>query len=447
MEKLLSFARLVVTYVALNAITLDPKNPRRHTARQIRQIARSMKVFGIVVPLLIDRHNKVVCGYGRFLAAQSLGFTEVPVIRLEHLSEAQAQAFQIADNRLAETSEWDDRFLAESLKELSELNLDFSLETTGFEMGEIDLRIEALSPTRDQSDPKDDVLPHQSDGSAVTQRGDIWLLNQHRICCGNAADRGAVEGLMGGKRAGMAFLDPPYNVPIDGHASGLGAIHHREFAMASGEMNSTQFTSLLTLALTAIARNSVNGAIVFACMDWRHLGELLSAGQASRLELKNICVWVKHNAGMGSLYRSQYENVAVFKVGRGRHRNNIELGRHGRHRSNVWSYPSTNNFGRATDEGHLLALHPTVKPVRLVADAVLDCSERGDIVADTFVGSGTTLIAAERTGRRCYGVDLDPHYVDTSIRRWQAYTGDYAVHAVSGRRFDEVAAGMEACHD
>jgi DNA modification methylase len=241
----------------------------------------------------------------------------------------------------------------------------------------------------------------------------------------------------------MVFIDPPYNDRIDDHASGLGAIHHREFEMASGEMTGPRFTSFLTLALTALTRNSVDGAILFTCMDWRHLGELLAAGRACGLVLKNVCIWVKHY-GMGSFYRSQYENVLVFKVGRDPHRNNIELGRHGRHRSNVWSYPAINNFGCATDEGHLLELHPTVKPVRLVADAILDCSARGDVVLDSFLGSGTTVIAAERTGRRCYGLEIDPLYVDTVTRRWQAYSGVHAIHAGTGKRFDEIAAATGA---
>jgi DNA modification methylase len=217
--------------------------------------------------------------------------------------------------------------------------------------------------------------------------------------------------------------------------------------MASGEMSEAQFTSFLTLALTVLSRNSTDGAILFTCMDWRHLGELLAAGRASDLQLKNICVWVKHNAGMGSLYRSQYELVAVFKSGRAPHRNNIELGRYGRHRSNVWSYPAANNFGRATDDVYLLGVHPTPKPLRLVCDAILDCSARGDVVLDSFLGSGTTLIAAERVGRVCYGMDLDPLYVDTIVRRWQAYTGDHAIHAVTGKRFDEIAAAVESRHD
>ena len=235
----------------------------------------------------------------------------------------------------------------------------------------------------------------------------------------------------------MIFTDPPYNVPIEGHVSGLGSIHHREFAMACGEMNEAQFTRFLTDVCGLAARHSRDGAIHFVCMDWRHLGELLAAGTRIYSELKNICVWVKHNAGMGSLYRSQHELVLVFKHGRAAHHNNIELGRFGRHRSNVWEYAGANSFGRATEDGNLLALHPTVKPVAMVADAILDCSARGDIILDPFLGSGTTLIAAERTGRRCHGVELDAGYLDTAIRRWQTFTGENARHAATGHSFTE----------
>jgi hypothetical protein len=252
----------------------------------------------------------------------------------------------------------------------------------------------------------------------------------------------------------MAFTDPPYNVPVSGHVCGLGAVRHREFAMAAGEMDAAEFTAFLNTAFGHMARHSCDGALHFVCMDWRHVRELLAAAAAANLEQKNLCVWAKDNAGMGSLYRSQHELVFVFKAGRARHRNNVELGRHGRHRSNLWSYPGVNSFGRRSEEGDLLALHPTVKPVKMVADAMLDCTARGDLVLDPFLGSGTTLVAAERVGRRCRGLELDPLYVDTAIRRWQALTGDAARNAQTGRAFDEVAADRaapaavaeEACH-
>ena len=248
------------------------------------------------------------------------------------------------------------------------------------------------------------------------------------------------------KRAQMVFTDFPYNVQIPGHASGKGRTQHRDFAMASGEMDVFEFTSFLMRSCALMAKYTADGSIHFLCMDWRHVGELLEAGRLAYTELKNICVWVKDNGGMGSLYRSKHEFVFVFKSGTAAHRNNVQLGRYGRNRTNVWLYPCANTFSRQSDEGYLAALHPTVKPVAMVADAMLDCSARGDLVLDPFLGSGTTLIAAERVGRSCYGMEIDPLYADTIVRRWQAFTGDHAVHAVTGKRFDDLTSEAEAHH-
>jgi DNA modification methylase len=281
-------------------------------------------------------------------------------------------------------------------------------------------------------------------GPPLTKPGDLWLLgDHHRLLCGNALEVTDYRTLMNDARAAMIFTDPPYNVKIDGHVSGLGTIRHREFAMAAGEMSETEFISFLTRGCSLMARYSIDGSIHYICMDWRHMFELLEAGRLAYTELKNVCVWTKDNAGMGSLYRSQHELVFVFKHGRAAHRNNVDLGRHGRYRTNVWRYAGINSFSRKTDEGNLMEIHPTVKPVAMVADAILDCSARGDIVLDPFLGSGTTLMAAERTGRICYGLELDPVYVDAAIRRWQAYTGGQVINASTGCSFDE----MEVSHD
>jgi DNA modification methylase len=268
-------------------------------------------------------------------------------------------------------------------------------------------------------------------------------LGPHRLYCGSALDERTYGVLLGEDRAAAVFTDPPYNVPIDGHASGLGAIHHRPFPMASGEMDSAQFTAFLAGAFRNLASFSADGSLHYVCMDWRHVEELLAAGRGVYGEVKNLCVWVKDNAGMGSLYRSQHELVFVFKQGRREHRNNVQLGRFGRNRSNIWRYPGGSSFGRCTEEGNLSELHPTVKPVAMVADAILDASARADIVLDGFLGSGTTMIAAERTGRRCYGLELDPLYVDTILRRWQKLTGRSARRAASGRSFDDLAGEAE----
>ncbi len=312
-------------------------------------------------------------------------------------------------------------------------------------MGEIDLRIEGLEVTPQAGPDPADQLPSGT-GPQVSRPSDLWLLGRHRVYCGNALDDAACEALMAGDMAAMVFTDPPYNVKIGGNVSGLGAVEHREFAMASGEMTQGEFTTFLTRVSAMLIRHSAAGSLHFVCMDWRHMGELLAAGGEAYTELKNVCVWVKDNAGMGSLYRSQHELVFVFKNGRDAQRNNVQLGQYGRNRTNVWCYPCANSFSKSSEEGNLLALHPTVKPVAMIADAILDCTARGEVVLDAFLGSGTTIIAAERTGRRGYGIELDPRYVDTIVRRWQAYTGERARLAGSDRTFAEAEAEAEKDH-
>ncbi len=437
-EKVLKWApnRIQVSYLKISELTPDPNNPRRHSRSQVRRIARSIKAFGFNVPVLVNANGKIIAGHGRVLACIQLGWEEVPTICLEHLSVPQAQAFMLADNRLNEISDWDENLLAQQLQTLAALDLDFELEDTGFDMGEIDLRIEGLSDLDD--DARANLIPEAGQGPAVARLGDLWLLNEHRVLCGNALAPTDYRTLMQNEVASVVFTDPPYNVRIDGNVSGAGSIKHREFAMASGEMSEDQFRDFLTDACRLLTRNSAPEALHYICMDWRHLNEILAAGREVHVGLKNLCVWVKDNAGMGSFYRSQHELVLVFQRGNHRHRNNIQLGKYGRNRTNVWHYPCANTFSRSGDEGRLLAIHPTVKPVALVADAIMDCTERRDIVLDAFLGSGTSLIAAERTGRRCYGLELDPTYVDTIVRRWQVFTRGSAIHAESGRSFAEL---------
>ncbi|MGB7680487.1 MAG: DNA methyltransferase [Candidatus Acidiferrales bacterium] len=433
----MSSRKLAIEYLPVASLRPDPKNARLHSDKQVQQIARSIEAFGFNVPVLVDANSQVMAGHGRLLACKLLDIAQVPVIRLEHLSQPQMRAFMIADNRLTENSEWDNRLLGEQLKILSEAELDFSLEVTGFEMGEIDLVIENFSPASEGADDPADTLPEPS-SVQVSRVGDLWQLGKHRVLCGDALSPDSYKSLMGDYRAHVVFADPPYNDPIDGYVTGFGKVHHPEFAMASGEMSEPEFTDFLTNVLAQLARNSVDGALQFICMDWRHSGELILAARSVYSEFKNLCVWVKDNAGQGSLYRSQHELVFVFKNGRSPHRNNIQLGQYGRYRSNVWQYRRVNSLSRSTDEGNLCNLHPTIKPVELVADAILDCTARGDVVLDAFLGSGTTVIAAERTGRTCYGVELDPRYVDTIVRRWQAFTGQFAVQGSTGRTFIDI---------
>jgi len=437
--------RLEVIYRTIDEIKPDPANARRHSGKQIRKLADSIETFGFNVPVLVDAELNAVAGHARLAACRLLGLAEVPTLCLDHLSPAQLRAFMLADNRLTELAQWDDRLLAQQLKDLSLLGLDFSLEVTGFEMAEIDLRIESLEHLPSPDDDPADALPGPAN-PPLSKIGDLWMLANHRVLCGSALDAAAFTALMGDERAAMVFTDPPYNVPIDGHASGLGAIHHRPFPMASGEMDRTEFTAFLGQAIRNLAAFSIDGSLHYLCMDWRHIEELLAAGRDVYGALKNLVVWVKDNAGMGAFYRSQHELVFVFKRGSQGHRNNVQLGQFGRNRSNIWRYPGAGSFARRDEEGNLLALHPTVKPVAMVADAILDCSARGDIVLDAFLGSGTTLIAAERTGRRCYGMELDPVYADTIVRRWQKLSGGSALHGISGRSFDDLAREAEVAN-
>jgi DNA modification methylase len=423
----------------------DSANPRSHSKKQIRQIADSITTFGFLCPVLVDADLNLITGHGRLRAGRQLGMTEVPTVRVDHLTPDQIRAFRIADNRLTENATWDDRLLAEQLRDLSLAGLDFDIEVTGFEMAEIDLRITALDGTPEQGNDPADVVPEVLPGT-VSKFGDMWFLNRHRVLCADARDGAAFAALMGEEHAAIIFTDPPCKVPIEGCASDLGAIHHRPFPMVSGEMDAPEFTAFLGQAFRNLAAFSADGSIHYICMDWRHIEELLAASHTAYSELKNLCVWVKDNRGKSSLYRSQHELVFVFKHGRNEDRKNIQCGQFGRNRSNVWHYAEAKSFVRSGADGNLLALHQTVKPVTMVADAILDCSGRGEIVLDAFLGSGTAVIAAERTGRRCYGLELDPRYVDTTVRRWQALTKGSARHAASGRCFDDLAREAEAAN-
>jgi DNA modification methylase len=412
------------------------RNARTHSKKQIRQVAKSIETFGWTNPLLIDTQGGVIAGHARLDAAKLIGLTDVPTLLIDHLSETQKRAYIIADNKLAELAGWDEEILAAEFEALTSLDLDFDLTITGFETGEIDFLIEGVEPVDD--DEEDWLADAAQTGAPVSRLGDLWVLGQHRLLCGDARDPAAYEDLMADARAHMVFTDPPYNVPIDGHVCGLGRITHREFPMAAGEMSAAEFTAFLETACRNMTAVSIDGALHFICMDWRHIHELLTAGRQVYSELKNLCVWVKTGPGMGSFFRSQHELVAVFKHGRAPHTNNIQLGRYGRSRSNVWAYEGANSLN--PDRRSELALHPTVKPVRLVADALQDASNRGDGVLDPFCGSGTILIAAEKVGRRAYAMELDPLYVDTAVARWEAMTGKSACHGETGRAFADLKA-------
>lgn len=426
---------LVVETVSISKLKPYPRNARTHSKKQIAQIARSIETFGWTNPVLADAEGSVIAGHGRIEAARKIGMNEVPVIRIEDMSEAQKRAYILADNRLAELAGWDDELLAIELKGLTEIELGFDIETTGFETATIDGLITNLNGA-DEPDEADSVPELDQTKAPVTRAGDLWILGRHRLLCADATSVDSWRELMGGRKATMVFTDPPYNVPIDGHVCGLGAAKHAEFAMASGEMSEAEFVRFLKVVLGHLAHASGDGAIHYICMDWRHLWELLEAGREVYSALKNICVWNKTNGGMGSLYRSKHELIAVFKNGDAPHINNVELGANGRYRTNVWDYAGVNAFGKDRDAA--LSMHPTVKPVALVEDAILDCSRRGDVILDAFSGSGTSIIAAERSGRRCFGVEIDPIYVDVTLKRFAALTGEEPIHEKSGLGFSEL---------
>jgi DNA modification methylase len=426
---------LQVKLVPIKWVKPNPSNAKKHSKKQLRQLANSLLKFGWTTAILVDQNGNIIAGHGRYLAALELGLTEVPVIIVSHLSEVEKRALALADNKIAANAGFDRKILAVELGELAplllEINLDISI--TGFETAEIDAFLTDFSDPG--QDPLDDI-PHLPDIAPVSRRGGIWLLNDHRLLCGDASSEEDIIKLMGGKPAAMAFCDPPYNVKIK-TTVGRGKIKQREFIQGSGEMTPAGFISFLTQCLRLSARWSVSGSIHFVFIDWRHLAELLAAGKAVYGEPENLIVWVKNNAGQGSFYRSQHELICVFKHGDAPHQNNIQLGKHGRNRSNVWHYAGVNTFrkGRLED----LSVHPTVKPVALVADAIKDCTRRGEIVLDPFIGSGTSILAAEKTGRRAFGMELDPAYVDVAIRRWQDFTKRDAILESTGQTFDELA--------
>ncbi|MFZ1741710.1 MAG: DNA methyltransferase [Pontixanthobacter sp.] len=405
--------RLEVYYTQTEKLVPDPRNARTHSKKQITQISESISAFGFTNPILADPEGNLIAGHGRLRAARELGLAEVPVITLTGLSETQKKALRLADNKIALNAGWDIEVLKLELADLSLPEVDIDLGLTGFSPGEIDVVL------ADSEDPDDEIIPPVPENPRV-QPGDIWQLGEHRVACGDGRDTGFLQKVVGdGASIDCAFLDPPYNVKINGHANAKG--RHREFAMASGEMSEAEFRGFLSDTLGACAKVSREGAVHFVCMDWRHMNDVTASVNDIYGDLLNICVWNKSNAGMGSLYRSKHEMVFVYRVGGAPHVNNVELGKHGRNRTNVWDYPSVNSMRGSRRED--LELHPTVKPVAMVADAYQDVTRQGELVLDIFLGSGTSLIAAERVGRAFRGLDIDPAYVDLAMQRWSDLTG------------------------
>lgn len=405
------------------------RETRRHPKSQIDKVAASLNEFGFVGPIVVDAKGRVVAGRALVEAAKQLGLPEVPVLTVRDLPEAKLRALRLALNRLTEDASWDVAALRAEFTELLTIDADLDLQLTGFSTGELDVAIS------DFEDLEDD-LPAPDREPPITKPGDLWTLGEHhRILCADARHEESYRRLMNGELAQMAFADAPYNQRVDGHVSGKGKITHPEFAMASGEMSTAEFQGFVAKFAALLTDFTKDGSVHFLCMDWRGMGPLLAAASSSYAEMINLCVWNKTNGGMGSLYRSKHELVFVFKKGRAPHINNVQLGRNGRNRSNVWDYPSQNTWSNSS-KGKL-SLHPTVKPVALIADAIRDCTNEHDIVLDPFGGAGTTLIAAERTRRWARLIEIDPSYVDVTIRRWQHLTGKVAMHAETGEPFGQ----------
>lgn len=352
-------SKIVMTPVG--ALTPYPRNALKHSKRQVKLIARSIEKFGFTNPVLMSGDGQIIAGHGRVAAAKLLGLETVPTIALSYLSAAERRACVLADNKLAEIAGWDRDILAIELQGL--IDLDFEVELTGFSLAETDSILEdAKNRNVEGNDLAVDYIPPLA-AAAATRRGNMWLIGNHRLVCGDARETADYEQLMETEKADLVFTDPPYNVPIEGHAGGLGRVHHREFAFASGEMTEAEFTQFLTTSLSAMAGYCRDGAIAFVCMDWHHMREQLNAGASAFSELKNLCVWHKSNGGMGSFYRSKHELVFDYKVGTAPHVNSFELGQTGRYRTNVWDYTGISSLG--SNRTQELAMHPTVKPVAM----------------------------------------------------------------------------------
>lgn len=428
---------LQIEYLAINLLHQNKGSARRHSKVKIRQLAKSIERLGFNVPVLIDITNTILSGHARVAAARLAGFDQIPVVRIEHLSEAGAKAFMLAENKFVLEASWDQELLASTFSEIIDFGVDPAV--TGFSLAEVDLTIDAAQEAKPKAAAADGVenqIP-QPPETPVSRNEDLWLLGRHKLLCGDARAPADYKRLLKSETAHIIFTDPPYNVKIPGHVSGLGKVKHENFAMASGEMSEAEFTAFLTETLGLAASRCKDGSIAYVCIDWRHLGELLAAGKQVFSELKNLCVWDKGQGGMGALYRSQHELVFIFKVGTAPHTNNFGLGDTGRYRTNVWAYRGINSMS-ATRSAEL-AMHPTVKPVALVADALRDCSKRGEIVLDPFGGSGSTLIAAEKTGRLARLIEYEPRYCDVIIARFERVTGKQATLASTGETFEDVA--------
>jgi DNA modification methylase len=416
----------------VNELRVSKHQARIHDEEQIALITGSFERFGFINPIIIDEDGEILAGAARSEAARRLNIERVPTVLVSHLTADEKRAYRLADNRIAELAGWDKEALAIEFEHL--LEIEYDINVLGFATPEIDLVL-AADDAAEAEEAAEEEIPVNG-GVAITRLGDLFRLGRHVILCGDALSPASYERIMQGELARMALSDPPYNCKVDGFVGGLGKVKHREFAMAVGEMSDDEFTGFLGKYLQNASPHLVNGGLLYTFMDWRQQLPLLSAAKSLGLAQINLAVWNKLTGGMGSFYRSQHELCAIHKYGDAPHLNLVELGRNGRYRTNVWDHQGMAGFSRDRDE--LLRSHPTVKPWPLLAEAIKDCSHHGDIVLDGFLGSGSTLIAAEKTGRSCRGIELDPVYCDTIIARWEKLTGGSAIHVESGLSFAEL---------
>lgn len=429
---------LRIEYLSIEVLRPNPNNARTHSKKQIRMISRAIDRFGFTNPILISESREIIAGHGRVEAAKVLGLGSVPTIKIEHLSESDRRAYIVADNRLAEKAGWDREILQIELQHI--ISADIDVEIIGFETAEVDLLLGEVVDRDREPESFDEQPPISRNSPAVTRNGDIWTLGltgkEHRLLCGDSKLSENIKAVLGHDQAAMLITDVPYNVKISGHVSGKGQTKHPEFAMASGEMNDLEYIDFLKSSLNACVDQLKPSALLYVFIDWRHQFELISAARSLELHQVNLCVWNKTNGGMGSLYRSKHELVWIFGRAKCGHLNNVQLGKYGRSRTNVWDYAGANSFH--SERSNDLALHPTVKPVALIADAIRDVTNRRDVVLDPFGGSGTTILAAEKTGRRACVIEIDPYYCDATIRRWEKLTGKQALLLETNETFEEI---------
>ena len=422
--------KLNIVYVPIARIAEAKRRVRIKDAVQIQKVAASIAKFGVVVPLIVDQAWHIVHGHTVYEAARTLGLSELPVVILDHLQPHELRLLSIALNRLAETGTWDEEVLRVEVEELIELGED--LVVSGFALAEIDC---LLLDDESEAAPEPEIKPPLL-STAISQPGDLWRLGEHYLFQGDARASESYGAIMQtGERARIVLTDTPYNVPNAGHVTTLP--QHREFAMAAGEMSRDAFAEFLKAWLVASSAHVMDGGLVATFIDWRSVELVLCCGRELGFNLLNLVVWGKANAGQGSFWRSQHELLPIFKKGNAAHLNNIELGRHGRWRSNLWAYPGASTLGSEARDG--LTFHPTVKPRAMLEDALLDVSQRGEIVIDPFCGSGSTLLAAETTGRLCRAIEIDGLYCDLTLRRWQELTGQEALLVATGESFGSIA--------